>query len=145
MLDARAVFGCIVCIMKKTIFVVLAGAALIATGCVKTVSDTNTFATTWGKDSVAGRYQRSIDQVYAASVAVVQANGVLVQEYIPHDNTNAVRSLVGRVNDRKVWVRVEAVDLKTTQVDVQSRTKWGTRDLDLVHELEKEIALQLAR
>jgi len=131
--------------MKKTIFVVLAGAALIATGCVKTVSDTNTFATTWGKDSVAGRYQRSIDQVYAASVAVVQANGVLVQEYIPHDNTNAVRSLVGRVNDRKVWVRVEAVDLKTTQVDVQSRTKWGTRDLDLVHELEKEIALQLAR
>ena len=131
--------------MKKTIFAVLAGAVLIATGCVKTVSDTNAFATTWGKDSVAGRYQRSIDQVYAASVAVVQANGVLVQEYIPHDNTNAVRSLVGRVNDRKVWVRVEAVDLKTTQVDVQARTKWGTRDLDLVHELEKEIALQLAR
>jgi hypothetical protein len=26
---------------------------------------------------------------------------------------------------------------------VQARTKWGNRDLDLVHELEKEIALQL--
>ena len=49
------------------------------------------------------------------------------------------------MSDRAVWVRVEAVDPKTTQVDVQARTKWGTRDLDLVHELEKEIALQLAR
>ena len=131
--------------MKTTLFAVLAGVAIIATGCVKTVSDTNTFATTWGKDSVGGRYQRSLDQVYQASVAVIQNNGVMIQEYIPHDNTNAVRSLLGRVNDQKVWVRVEAVDAKTTQVDVQSRTKWGTRDLDLVHEIEKEIALQLAR
>jgi len=131
--------------MKKTIFAILAGAAIITTGCVSTVSDTHTFATTWGKDTVGGRYQRSIDQVYAASLAVIQNNGVLIQEYIPHDNTNAVRSLQARVSDRAVWVRVEAVDPKTTQVDVQARTKWGTRDLDLVHELEKEIALQLAR
>ena len=131
--------------MKKTFFAVLAGAALLATGCVNTVSDTHTFATTWGKDSVAGRYQRSLDQVYQASLAVINNNGVLIQEYIPHDSTNAVRSLLGRVNDRKVWVRVEAVDPRTTQVDVQARTKWGTRDLDLVHEIEKEIALQLAR
>ena len=131
--------------MNKTIFAILAGTAIITAGCVSTVSDTHTFAITYGKDTVGGRYQRSIDQVYAASVAVIQNNGVLIQEYIPHDNTNAVRSLQGRVSDRSVWVRVEAVDPKTTQVDVQARTKWGTRDLDLVHELEKEIALQLAR
>ena len=131
--------------MKKTLFAALAAVALVTVGCVGTVSDTHTFATTWGKDSVAGRYQRTLDQVYQASVAVIQNNGVMINEYIPHDNTNAVRSLLARVNDRKVWVRVEAVDPKTTQVDVQARTKWGTRDLDLVHEIEKEIALQLAR
>ena len=130
--------------MKKLIFALLATATLVFTGCVKTVSDTNTFATSWGKDAVAGRYQRSIDQVYQASVAVVQSNGVLLQEYIPHDSTNAVRSLLGKVNDRKIWVRVQAVDMKTSQVDVEARTKWGTRDLDLVHQLEKEIALKLA-
>ncbi len=130
--------------MKKSLFAVLAGVALITTGCVKTVSDTNTFATTWGKDSVAGRYQRSLDQVYQASVAVIQHNGVVTKEYIPH-GTNEVRSLAGRVNDRDVWVRVEVVDPKVTQVEVQARTKWGTRDLDLVHEIEKQIALQLAR
>jgi len=131
--------------MKKTIYAVLAGAALFTVGCVSTVNDSHTFAVSYGKDSVAGRYQRSLEQVYQASIAVIQNNGVLITEFVPHDNTNAVRSLQGRVNDRKVWIRVESVDPKTTQVDVQARSKWGTRDLDLVHQLEKEIALQLAR
>lgn len=130
--------------MKKTIFAIFAGAAIVVTGCVHTVSDTSTFAVSYGKDSVAGRYQRPLEQVYQASVAVMQNNGVLVTEYVPHDNTNAVRSLQGRVNDRKVWIRVEQVDPKITQVDVQARSKWGRVDLDLVHELEKEIALKLA-
>jgi hypothetical protein len=132
--------------MKKTFFAVLAGVAVVvATGCVHTVSDTSTFAVSYGKDSVAGRYQRDLDTVYKASVAVIQNDGVLLTEYVPHDNTNAVRSLAGRVNDCKVWIRVEQVDPKVSQVDVQARTKWGRVDIDLVHELEKEIALQLAR
>ena len=131
--------------MKINFFAILAGAALVATGCVKTVNDSHTFASTWSKDSVAGRYQRTVEQVYAASVAVIQSNGVLITEYIPHDSTNATRSLEGKVNQRNVWIRVEDVDPRTTQVDVQARGSWGGSDLALVHELEKEIALQLAR
>jgi hypothetical protein len=132
--------------MKKTIYAVLAGgAALVLAGCVDTVSDTHTFATSWNTDSVTGRYNRSLDQVYGAAVQVVNRNGVVLTEYIPHDSTNDVRSLEGRVNDEKVWVRVESLDPRTTQVDVQARSKWGTTDVDLVHELDKEIALQLSR
>jgi len=86
-----------------------------------------------------------VEQVYHASIVVIQNNGVLVREYIPHDATNAVRSLEGKVNQRTVWIRVQAIDPKTTQVDVQARGSWGGSDLDLTHELEKEIALQLAR
>ena len=145
LLDAQAVFGCIVAHMKLKIFAALAGAALVATGCVKTVSDTHTFATTWSKDDLGNRYQRTLDQVYQASVAVIQNNGVLITEYIPHDNTNAVRSLEGKVNQRTVWIRVEAVDPRTTQVDVQARSSWGVSDIDLAHELSTEISLQLAR
>ena len=131
--------------MKMNTFAVLAAAAVIATGCVKTVSDTSTFALTpAARDSVAGRYQRDVDTVYKASVAVVTRNGVLLTEYIPHDYTNTVRSLQGRVSDRKVWIRVAQIDAKISQVDVQARTKAGRVDLDLVHELEKEIALELA-
>ena len=130
--------------MKKFIFALSIVAVIAATGCVKTVSGTRTFASSWGKDTVAGRYQRPMDQVYRAAGEVIRDNGVMLQEFIPHDSTNAVRSILGKVNDRKVWISVEAVDMRTSQVDVQARTKWGTRDLDLIHQLEKEVALKLA-
>ena len=130
--------------MKKTIFAVLAVATVALTGCVNTVTDSTSLATTWSKDTVAGRYNRTVDQVYQASVIVIQKNGVLLTEYIPHDNTNAIRSLMGRVNDDKVWVRVSSVDQRTSQVEVQARSKWGVSDIATVHELEKEIALELS-
>ncbi len=130
--------------MKKKIFAACAGAAIIATGCVQTVSDTHTFAVSYGRDSVAGRYNRPLTEVYQASVKVISDNGVLVTEHIPHDYTNEVRSLEGRVNDRKVFIRVEQIDPKVSQVDVEARTKMGRVDIDLVHELEKDIALELA-
>jgi PBP1b-binding outer membrane lipoprotein LpoB len=131
--------------MKKKIFAVLAGVAVIATGCVQTVSDTNSFALSpAARDSVSGRYARPLDQVYRAAFEVIKANGTLVTEYVPHSYTNEVRSLEGRVNDHKVWIRVAEIDPKVTQVDVEARTKFGRVDVDLVHELEKEIALELA-
>ena len=132
--------------MKKTIFAVVAGAAvMVATGCVSTVSDTHTFATSWNTDSVSGRYNRSPDQVYDGFQAGHSAQRCVADRIYSARHHEHVRSLEGRVNNSKVWVRVEAIDQKTTQVDVQARSSWGTTDVDLVHELEKEIALQLAR
>lgn len=131
--------------MKINIFAALAAASLLATGCVDTVSGTKVAAVPFAKDSIEGRYQRTVEQVYAASVFVINNNGVLVTEFIPHDSTNAVRSLQGKVNQRDVWVRVEAVEPRVTAVTVQARTTWGGTDIDLSAELEKEIALQLAR
>jgi Protein of unknown function (DUF3568) len=131
--------------MKKIFFAALVGAVIVTAGCVSTVSDTHSPALTWSKDKVEGRYERSVDQVYQASVAVIQNNGVLLTEFIPHDNTNTVRSLQGKVNEKNVWIRVESVDPKITAVTVQARSTWGVSDVDLAHELEKEIALQLVR
>jgi hypothetical protein len=119
------------------------GMILLAAGCTHTVSGTRTQALSFGEDSYSGRYERTPDQVYQASVTVMKSNGVLITEYIPHDSTNAVRSLYGKVNSRKVWISVQAVDPKISQVTVQARTTAGFRDQDLVHELEKQIALQL--
>jgi hypothetical protein len=131
--------------MKMKFFAVLVGAVIVTAGCVSTVSNTHSPALTWSKDKVEGRYERSVDQVYQASVAVIQNNGVLLTEFIPHDSTNTVRSLQGKVNERNVWIRVESVDPKITEVTVQARSTWGVSDIDLAHELEKEVALQLAR
>ena len=129
--------------MKTKIFLAFLGVAIITTGCINTVSGTKTAAVPFQKDRVEGRYQRSVDQVYQASVQVIQSNGVLVTEFIPHDTTNTVRALQGKVNQRDVWISVTAVDPQITQVTVQARTKWGDSDVDLAHELEKEIALKL--
>jgi hypothetical protein len=145
-LDAGDFFDWIVANMKTKIFAALVGITIVTAGCVKTVTDTHTAtAVPFGQDSVEGRYPRTMDQVYQASVQVIQNNGVVVTEFIPHDTTNVVRSLQGKVDQSDVWVRVEVVDPRITSVVVQARTKWGNKDIDLAHELEKEIALQLAR
>jgi hypothetical protein len=144
-LDAGRGLDWTVANMKTKILAAFAGIGmvLLATGCIHTVSGTKTAAMSFGEDSFSGRYERSPDQVYQAAVTVLNNNGVLITEYIPHDTTNSVRAMYGKVNQRNVWIRVEPVDPKVTEVTVEARTRAGLRDQDLVHELEKEIALQL--
>ncbi|HTX21794.1 MAG TPA: DUF3568 family protein [Candidatus Aquilonibacter sp.] len=125
------------------IFAAFVGVAIVVTGCIGTVSGTKTPALTWSKDRLEARYQRTVDQVYQASVAVIQNNGVLVTEFIPHDTTNVVRALQGKVNQRNVWIRVQAVDPNITQVTVQARSSAGISDIDLASQLQTQIALQL--
>ena len=131
--------------MKIKFLALLAGAAMVAAGCVKTVSDNHSMAMTWSTDKITARYQRSVEQVYQAAVSVMQNNGVVLSEYIPHDTTNAVRALTCKVNQRNVWVRVEAVDSKVTQLTVQARSTWGVSDVGLSSQLVTEIALKLAQ
>ena len=118
---------------------------MVAIGCVRTVSGTKTAAWPLVKDKIEGRYERSVPEVYDAAKAVVSSNGVLLKEYIPHDTTNTVLALDGKVKQRNVWVRVESVDPNVTAVTVQARTKGGGKDTELVHELEKQIALKLVK
>ncbi len=146
MLDAGRGLDWTVANMKTKILAAFAGVGMVlfAIGCVHTVSGNKAMATSFGEDRFTGRYQRSPDQVYQASVTVLNNNGVLLTEYIPHDTTNSVRSIYGKVNDRKVWIRVEPVDPKITAGDGGgAHERRACRDQDLVHELEKEIALQL--
>lgn len=131
--------------MKKLIFAALAGIVIVTAGCVSTVTDTSSPALTWSTDKISARYQRSLDQVYSAAVTVVNNNGKVLTEYIPHDTTNSVRALSGKVNDKNVWVRVEAVDPKITELTIQARSSWGVSDVGLASELVTEVALQLAR
>lgn len=130
--------------MKKKIFAALGvmGMAFLVAGCVGTVSGTYEpgFPT---KDSVVGRYQRPLDQVYSAAIFVVNNNGVLITEFMPHDTTNTVRSIKAKIDKEDVFIRVEAVDPQITQITVQARTTVGG-DVEEAHELEKEIALRLA-
>jgi hypothetical protein len=133
--------------MKTAFFAAVAALTFVVTGCITTVSDTNVAGNPIGRDAVSGGYQRSLDEVYAAAVKVINTDGTLLTEYIPHDTTNTVRAFKGRVNDNTVWMRVQAVSVEppVSELTVEARTKWGNQDLDMAHELEKEVALQLSR
>ena len=130
--------------MKSKFFAVIAGLVIVTAGCVDTVNGHKTAAVPWVKDRIEGRYERPAAQVFEAAKAVITVNGTLLNESTIH-GTNAVLALEGRVNQRAVWVSVTQVEPRISSVIVQARTKGGGTDIELVHELEKQIALKLVK
>jgi hypothetical protein len=134
--------------MKTKICLVLAGIAgmgLLVAGCVKTVSNNKHAAVPFVKDRVEGRYERPMQVVYQAAKEVLAFNGMITAESTLSTTNASALALEGKVNQRSVWIRVEQVEPRISSVIVQARSKWGGRDLELVHEIEKEIAIKLAR
>jgi len=124
--------------------IALLGALVLVAGCVSTVNDRSTAAWPLVKDKFESRYQRTLDRVYAAAVEVVKLNGAIERESILNPGPNQAKTIEAKVNGRKVWVRVEAVDPNVTSVIVQVRTSGGGSDLELTQELQKQIAINLA-
>src|SRR5437016_2441011 len=110
-LDALGECDCI-SRMKLKIFATLCGAILIGVGCVSTVNERTSPGFPFVKDRVEGRYERTVDQVFEASKQVLKTNGVLVREGVLYNQTNEVKTVEGKVNQRNVWVRIEAVEPK---------------------------------
>jgi hypothetical protein len=129
--------------MKMKLFALLlvAGLAGLVAGCVSTVDGRSQAGVPFLKDTVEGRYERSAAVVFAAAKDVLRFNGALTAE-----NTINL-SLEGRISQRSVFVRVEELDptKPITRVLVQTRTQGGGTDIDLAHEIEKQIALKLVR
>ena len=117
--------------------------AVLAAGCVGTVNDRKAAAVPFVKDKIEGRYERTVQEVYDAAVTVLGQNGTLQNEVKLHQNDAVARAIEGRVNQRRVWIRVEPVDETITSVVVQARTSAGGTDMNLAYELEKQIALKL--
>jgi hypothetical protein len=131
--------------MKLRILAVSVAAIAVLAGCVKTVNDRSTAAFPLVKDSFEARYERSMDQVYGASIFVVKYLGTVSRESTINPGTNEVKAIEGKINNRHVWVRVQAVDPKVTSLTVQARTSAGGTDLTLTHEIEKQIAIKLSQ
>jgi len=108
-----------------------------ATGCYSTADGNKKAGVPWLKDSVVGRYERPVDQIYEAAIEVLRFNGAVESE------NRINHSLIARVDTRKIWVRVVEETPTITRLEVQSRTKWGRPDVDMASEIEKQIALQL--
>ncbi len=131
--------------MKITFLAILFCVSVLAAACVSTVNQRTTPGVPFVKDKMEGRYERSVDQCFTAAKEVVSSLGTLVNESTLYNQTNTVKTVEGKVNQRSVWIRIAPVDQKVTSVLVQTRTQAGGGDLELAHEIEKEIALKLVR
>jgi hypothetical protein len=131
--------------MKTRFLAVALGALAAVVGCVSTVNDRSTPGFPVGKDKLENRYQRSLERTYKASVEVVGRMGKILRESTINPGTNEVKTIEGKITDRKVWVRVQPVDPEVTSVIVQVRTPNGGTDLPLTHEIATQIAVDLTR
>ena len=129
--------------MKLKLWSIILLPAILAAGCVKTVNDESTAGVPFVKDKIEGRYERTVQDVFDASVKVLKFNGTVERESTLFENNITARTVEGRVNQRRIWIRVEPVDAKVTSVVVQARTSGGGTDMNLAYDLEKQIALQL--
>ena len=137
LLDGGAPLG-IVTRMKMKFFSLLALAgALLAGGCVGTLDGHSKAGLPGSNHQFASRYERSIAQVSAATETVLARDG----KVLGHDVINNV--FHAKVNERDVFVKIQDVDGKVTQVTVQVRNSM-VGDVDLASDIKTKIALQLA-
>jgi hypothetical protein len=135
--------------MKFKIFAALGGLAVLVAGCVNTVTGGRTLGVPLIKDTIESRYEKPAEPVFQAARQVIADNGMLINEGTLYGQTNAlgnmVRTIKGKVNERTVYIRVEALDPKITGTAVQTRTSSGVSDIDLAAQIDKQIYIKLAR
>ena len=135
--------------MKFQFFAALIVAAVLVAGCVNTVTGGKTAGVPFIKDTIEARYEKPAEPVFLAAKQVIAEDGMLITEGTLYGQTNAlgnsVRTIKGKVNERTVYVRVEALDPKITGTAVQTRTSGGVSDIDLAAQIDKQIAIKLAR
>ncbi len=135
--------------MKNNLMLALLGLAVVVAGCVATVDGNRAGGVPLIKDRIEARYDRPADEIFAAAKEVVALNGVLLNEGTIFGQTNAVnniaRTVIGNVSECRVWIRIEQIEPKISELTVQTRTKGGGSDLNLAAQLDKQIALKLVR
>jgi len=131
--------------MKSILLVAILVLVGLSVGCYQKVTGGYRPGMPLVKDRVEGRYERPLDEVFEAAKEVIKFNGILLNESVVHGQTNVVKTLEGRVGQRRVYIRVEQLEPNLTAIQVQARTAGGGRDIDLAHELEKQTALRLVK
>jgi hypothetical protein len=126
--------------MKVNLIRFLAVAMFVAlfTGCYSTTEGHTKVGPPLVKDKIESRYERPVENIFAAAKEVLRFNGTLYGE-----NTIS-HTLEAKVDTRTVYVSVDEVEPKISRVIVQARRKSRMPDVDLAAEIDKQIALKLA-
>lgn len=124
--------------LKWILSLALGAMALGLSGCVENLDGRHQAGMPFVKDRVEGRYERSPAELWTAAKDVLKYQGTLLSE----DTLKNV--LEASVDERKIWIKVEEFDTKTSRVLVQARTKGGGADMEMAAFIDKQIAVRLA-
>ncbi len=116
----------------------LAVTAFGFSGCVQTIDGRHRAGVPLTRDRIEGRYDRTPAELWAAAKDVLKHQGTLLSE----DTLKNV--LEASVDERRVWVKVEEFDTKTSRVIVQARGRAGGADMEMAAFIDKQIAVRLA-
>lgn len=125
----------------KSNWIALVAACLgvsVLAGCVDTVDGRHRAGMPFQTDRTEGRYERPVADLWVAAKDVLKYHGTISSEDVNR------QSLQGNVDERHIWISVDAIDDKLSRVIVQARTKGGFADMQMASYLEKEIAVRLA-
>ena len=122
---------------KLILFLAAGLQAVWFTGCYPAVDGRHGMGVPFVKDTIEARYERHPMEIWKSAKDVIAFNGTLVSEDVLKN------TLEGSVNTRRVWIRVEPLDDRTTRVLIEARTKSGGADLETAGEIDKQIALKL--
>ena len=113
------------------------------TGCYHDPTEHTKFGVPFIKDKITAKYdQRSVNEAFEAAKAVITKDGTLLSETTNYPTD--VKVVYGKINQRDVWVSIQAIEPKVTQVTVQARNSAGGSDIDLAAQVNLEIGLKLA-
>jgi hypothetical protein len=124
--------------MKK--LAVMFGSALLLVvfpGCIRTQDGRSKAGVPFSTDTIESRYERPGSQLFEAAKATMAYNGTLTSEDV------VKRTLVAKVDNRMVWIRVDEIEPNISRIYVQARKSNGRGDVHLASELDKQIALRL--
>jgi hypothetical protein len=126
--------------MKMNLMLSLAMGCLLAllTGCVGTIDGGSKAGMPLAKDTIVKRYDRSSAQTSAAVREVLSRRGTLIRDHIQANTLEAT------VDGCTVWVKVEGIEPRVTEVTVQARAHYGA-DINLAADITTEVALQLTK
>jgi len=122
--------------MKQRILLTFTAACvaiLFGAGCYSTEEGNLRFGSPIGKDKIVSRYERPLDQVRNAAIAVLKRDGTLIGD-------DRVKNVVtGKIDRHTVWIAFDASEPKIVKITTQVRGPAGGPDVDMASEIDKQI------
>lgn len=122
--------------MKRSflsLFALASLAIVLGAGCYSTEEGNLKFGSPVGRDTIVSRYERPLDQVRNATIAVLKRNGTLIGD----DRVKNV--LTAKIDRHTVWVAFDASEPKIVKVTTQARGPAGGPDVTMAAEIDKQI------